>query len=452
MKILKKTVKILTIVALLIVAGVVSVSAASKNSADTTELRIVDVSLLGDSVQLVYDLPLKRPQSDYQVTMQPAIVGSQDTILMDEIVLNGKNNIKKLHRDHVLNHKDEPEQEYYPQKLRVRVLRDTMMMPVADYRWLLTDSLSICRMSQVKEGCCKIVEMDDECSRPYTYYEKQLESLPEEEQEEMMIPIDYRIPDTLTIRTIAENKMLVPADQYTPYDRSVSMNSREDVIYVTFAKDSFNVKPYYRHNGPRLASLVDAVNTILADTMAEVVKIQIIGMASLEGRESTNANLAQKRAESLKRYIIGKTGAAEELFEVCNGGEGWAEFEWNMRNAEFSGKQSVLNIIANKSITADEKEKRIKRLQNGKVFKWIKENILPEQRNAGYMRVFYKLNEDKAAEAINKAIGLMKEHKYYEALEVLEPYDDDPRAYKAMGMAYHMTGNEEKAREMWEKQ
>ena len=136
---------------------------------DTTKLQIVDISRFGSDVQVVYDLPLRRPAADYKVTIQPALTGENDTVFLEPVVLNGWNNIRQLHRDHVLNHKNEPEQEYYPQRLRVNVLRDTVLLPVSEYRWLLKDGIGICRLEQVKEGCCRIVGQDDECSERYTY-------------------------------------------------------------------------------------------------------------------------------------------------------------------------------------------------------------------------------------------------------------------------------------------
>ncbi|MBR1808745.1 MAG: hypothetical protein IJ776_05115 [Paludibacteraceae bacterium] len=425
-----------------------AVFAAGENKAKE-QMRIVDISRIGGDVQVVYDLPLRRPAADYQITLQPALVGSKDTFLMEPVVLQGWNNIRQLHRDHVLNHKNEPEPDYYPQRLRVNVLRDTLLLPLADYRWMLTDSVCICRMAQVKEGCCKILEQDDECSDPYSYFEEKLSELPTEKQVAGFAPVEVKQPDPATLKTIDNNRLLVPADHYTPYLKTEVLSRREDVLYVHFELDSIRLKRSFRNNASRLDTIVNAVNTMLADTMAQIRTIQIVGLASVEGSMAHNEWLAAERGKALKQYIIDHTGVADSVFEVNNGGEAWAEFGWQIENADFEGRGSVMRILNDTTIDPDTKEKRIRTINCGKPYEWIRDHLLQDQRNAGYIRVFYELRTDSAAIAINEAVEQIKEHNYDEALRLLLPYRDDPRSHEALGVAYFMTGEPEKAEKIW---
>lgn len=425
-----------------------AVFAAAKNNVQK-EMRVVDIRRIGGDVQVVYDLPLKKPAADYQVTLQPALVGAKDTFLMEPIILNGWNNIRQLHREHVLNHKGEPEPDYYPQRLRVNVLRDTLLLPLSNYRWMLTDSVSICRMSQVKEGCCRILEQDDECSQPYSYIEEKMEELPTERKVTSFAPVVPRKIDPSTLRTIDRNRLLVPADHYTPYLRTEVLSRREDVLKVNYELDSVRLKRSYRQNAQRLDTIVEAVNAMLADTMAQIRVIQIVGLASVEGSVEHNEWLADERGKALKQYIIEHTGVADSVFEVNNGGEAWAELGWQIENADFKGRDAVLRIISDTTLTQDRKETAIRKLGGGRVYEWIRDNLLQDQRNAGYIRVYYDILTDSAAVAINQAVELIKEHNYDEALHLLLPYQDDKRTHEALGVAYYMMGETGKAEEFW---
>ncbi len=418
---------------------------------DTTEMRIVDISRIDTTIRLVYDLPLRRPATDYQITLQPAVVGQSDTLLLEPIVLQGKNMIRQLHRDHVLNHKDEEEPDYYPQRLRVNVLRDTMLLPLSEYRWLMADTVALCRMSQVKEGCCKVVEQDDECSEPFSYFEEKMQELPTEKQVASFVPIVAALPQEYTLNTIENTKMLVPRGRYMPYLRTEVLSRREDVLCVYYELDSITLKRNFRKNYVKLDTIVNAINTMLADTMAEIRTIQIIGLASVEGSIAHNEWLARERGKALKKYIIQETGVADSLFEVNNGGEAWAEFAWQIENSDFIGKNRVMKILKDSTIWPERKEELIKRMNGGRTYDYIRNNLLADQRNAGYIRVYYDLLTDSAAVAINTAVELIKAHNYDEALEVLLPFKDDKRTHEAIGVAYYMIGNTEEAERYWGK-
>lgn len=436
----------------------IAVSATALDTAQTVshgtttkgqgKMQIIKIDRINNQVQVIYDMPLTRPKYDYKVTMLPALVGEQDTLALEPIVLNGKNNIRELHRDHVLNHKGEPEQEYNHPKYKNSVLRDTLLLPLSEYRWVLTDSVTFCRMEQIKEGCCKVVEEDDECSEPYSYIDDKMEKLPTEVKQ--LTPVMPATIQPLTQEVINQNKVLVPSANYMPYLNTDVLSRRNDVLRVYYELDSIILKPWFRDNQSRLDTIIMAVNTLLADTMADVKVIQIVGLASVEGPYKHNVWLGDKRGQALKDYIVRETGIDESVFEVNNGAEAWAEFEWQLEHYDFEGKKQLMKVVHDNSLGLDQKERIIKQLNFGWTYKYLLENLLPDQRNAGYIRVFYELKTDYAAVAINEAIDLLKEHRYDEALEHLLPYKDDRRAYEALAFAYYMTGNTDKAEELWE--
>ena len=153
----------------------------------------------------------------------------------------------------------------------------------------------------------------------------------------------------------------------------------------------------------------------------------------------------------MKKYLVQETEAPDSIFEVVNGGEAWSEFAWQLGQNEFEGKDELMKIVNDTNMLPNKKEAKIKKLHNGKTYKWVRDNLLADQRNAGYMRIYYGLNEDEVAKAINEAIALINDRKYEEAMPLLEPYKDEPRAWNAYGVCLYMTGDEAGAEEYWAK-
>ena len=71
----------------------------------------------------------------------------------------------------------------------------------------------------------------------------------------------------------------------------------------------------------------------------------------------------------------------------------------------------------------------------------IRDKVLADQRNSGYLRIYYDYVPDTAAATINRATELINRSQYVEALQQLRTVSTDRRAYNALGVALYMTGN-----------
>ena len=87
----------------------------------------------------------------------------------------------------------------------------------------------------------------------------------------------------------------------------------------------------------------------------------------------------------------------------------------------------------------------MKQLNGGRTYKYLKDNVLSDQRNSGYVRIYYDYVPDSAAAVINEASELLRAERYDEALERLLTVEDDDRALNALGVALYMTGRKEEA-------
>jgi len=126
------------------------------------------------------------------------------------------------------------------------------------------------------------------------------------------------------------------------------------------------------------------------------------------------------------------------LFEVNNGGEAWAELRDQINDAQFEGYERSLNVI-DETEDAAQRERKLRALPT---YRYVRDNLLQDQRNAGYLRIFYDYAPDKQAATINRASQLMMLERYQDALELLNTVRDDIRAENALGCALYMTGHE----------
>lgn len=247
-----------------------------------------------------------------------------------------------------------------------------------------------------------------------------------------------------------DNPVLQHISNYKPYDSSRILRKEKGALYVYFPLDKTELRRDFRDNSPTLDRIVSIVDEVLADTTSDVKIIQIVGMASIEGAEAHNQELGQGRADALKNYIIGHSNATEPLFDVANGGEAWSEFRDQVNDETFDGKADILAIIDGSDSPAM-KERKIKALNGGKTYQYLKDNILKDQRNSGYIRIYYDYVTDTNAQIIKQAQQLNKQQQYQQALELLNTVQHDPRAWNEMGITYFYLKDNDKALEYFKR-
>ena len=116
----------------------------------------------------------------------------------------------------------------------------------------------------------------------------------------------------------------------------------------------------------------------------------------------------------------------------------------NDANAPLDGLRQALNIIDSEN-DLNRREQQIRRLNGGKTYTYIKDELLPDQRNSGYLRIYFDRVPDANAEAINRAVNLMQQKNWQEALHILNNVREDPRSWNALGVCLFETGDSSQA-------
>ena len=325
-------------------------------------------------LQVRYELPLQKPASSYAMVVTPLLCGTTDTLALEPVVVRGALNARKLHRDYVLHHRGEEPVYIQAGRMPASVVRDANIS-LAAYPWVGQEQLTLATKVE-REGCCDVQTLALVQSEPF-HYEAPAKPLVVEEPKPAPKP-ELKINDPV----------LEHVSNYRPYDKTRVLRKEKGMLYVYFPLRSMEIDTDYRNNADVLQHILDVTRQMMDDKSHEVKIIQIVGLSSVEGSDAYNTRLAGERAEALKQYIQQELHVPDNLFEVANGGAAWTEFRDQVEDAQFEGKEQVLKIIDETS-DLGRRQWLIRNLQDGKPYQYIKEHLLPDERNAGYIRIYW---------------------------------------------------------------
>lgn len=250
-----------------------------------------------------------------------------------------------------------------------------------------------------------------------------------------------------------ENPVLAHISEYQPFDRTQILRKRKDALFVHFAVGKSVLDDRFRENRVTLDRIVDITRQILVDTTSSVKKIQVVGLASIEGSIAGNERLALNRALALQRYMQQQVALPDSMFDTVGGGEAWADFADQLQDIVADAatpSQTAAQLrqaldIVNSESDLNQRERRLRQMNGGRTWAYLKQHVLTEQRNSGYIRIYYDYVPDHAAATINRASELLQQGRSAEALTLLETVRTDDRAQNALGVALWQAGRKDEA-------
>lgn len=301
------------------------------------------------------------------------------------------------------------------------------------------------------ERALLITQIEEEsCCRVNVHYDSCWVILPQK-------PVVLEAAPTLITLSVAEklqpvHQLLHPMNEYQPFAENVPIHRDKDALKVYFPLDKSQLDYSYKQNRETLDTIAKIVRDIYNDTRSDVQIIQIVGFASVEGSLKHNQELAGNRAKVLKDYIQEVVHQPDSIFEVANGGEAWLQLRDAIVELDEPWKEDVLNIIDGES-DLDKREQKLKAYKKGVPFAHIKKFLLENQRNSGYIRVYFNAKPDLPGKAVNEAVKQINEgNADYEAIyNAIIPFADDERTYNILGVACYMTKRTDEAIKYFQK-
>lgn len=182
--------------------------------------------------------------------------------------------------------------------------------------------------------------------------------------------------------------VLRPLEEFEPYDPNQRIEKAPSSIFMHFDVDKSHVDRSFIHNDELMDSIMNVIDDALNDPTIEIKLIKIVGMASFDGKLATNEKLGASRAQALHDYIQHRFNFPEDMFRIYNGGECWRELRWYLSQEEFPNKEKVLDAIDNEP-DVEKREWIIKRLDKGRIYKYMRTHFNRYLRNLGTITVYY---------------------------------------------------------------
>lgn len=389
-----------------------------------------DVRLQWTDADLKLDFKLNEPTDagcDYAVCTTPIVTnGTGDTLRLAPTIFRGKRNEHYTERARYYGNEA-------PATKQEVALGDTVSYSTTISRssapWLWQPKAVNVSVEREKEGCCNVENLPSQQLAKTVYMPPFVPALA------------YVKENSGRAGELAyDNPILQPYTKYEPY----KMRRVQGAEYVYFPLDRSVLRRDFRDNAATLDRIVSITRDIMADTVSTVRLIQIVGQASVEGPLKHNEDLGRWRGNALKRYVQDRVPTPDSLYEVVNGGEGWGELREQIEQSDMEWRDGLLDIIDNEP-NADRREARIKKYDNGRAYSYLLKNVLRDQRNSGYIRIYYTYERDEWAEDINSSIRMIKEGRVAEGRDRLLKIGDDPRVQNPLGVAYYLLGNEQEA-------
>lgn len=229
------------------------------------------------------------------------------------------------------------------------------------------------------------------------------EGLPREFIAPLPVPVDSplaMLPYEPVLPTPRENSMqrlrsrlLRSEEDYEPYTQSMALSADPRNVFLYFDVNVTKMDRSYIKNDLLMDSIMHIIGEAIKDSTIRISHIRIVGFASFDGKQRYNEQLAGSRAQTIKEYMQSLYPLQDSIFDVCNGGESWAELQYQLQSIDYPGHKEVMHIIATEP-DPDKREVLIKRLNKGATYRYMRDELKHILRNLGCITVYYEHIDD----------------------------------------------------------
>ncbi|PXV59443.1 uncharacterized protein DUF3575 [Dysgonomonas alginatilytica] len=168
---------------------------------------------------------------------------------------------------------------------------------------------------------------------------------------------------------------------------------QEDCGQIHFRVNQATIDSSYLSNNAQIVQMRQLFTKLLSEQNVTVDSICIASTTSPEGSPSFNTLLAKRRIAFLKRFIMEEFPVIDpSLIRTATAVEQWTSLrELAAADPGLPFREEVLAIVS--STDSDtEKSRRLKALDNGRVYIYIARYMLPPLRSMNRCKVYYRIN------------------------------------------------------------
>ena len=220
---------------------------------------------------------------------------------------------------------------------------------------------------------------------------------PRKTKEEPQIIIEEPIAEPqieLPVRPAPEPVFEEPVVVEQKSEPVIAKTKVRDTLYVHFPWSKSVLSEDFRENRETLQRIIDVTRESASNGNMTIKKIQIVGLASVEGNTAYNERLAHNRALALKKYVQQHVDLPDEKFEIVGGGEAWEWFRKQLvENVDKRPDLKRAIEIIDTAPNVNNRKWRLHVMNHGQTWEYIRRHILKNQRNSGYIIVYYEDDE-----------------------------------------------------------
>ena len=196
---------------------------------------------------------------------------------------------------------------------------------------------------------------------------------------------------------------------------SVQAQEAADSMKIYYRRGYRHVDPSFRNNRTQLERFFNSIDAALKKDRVE--KIVIRSYASPDGAAEANEQLAARRAEELKAYLVREGNIPSSLIEHHAEGIAWSMLREQVAASDMTGRNEVLGIIDHTPLwiyddqgrIIDGRKKRLMDLQGGKPYDYMLEHFFPDLRNSVntvlYLHIVETNGEKQQEAAVSYQLG-----------------------------------------------
>lgn len=177
-------------------------------------------------------------------------------------------------------------------------------------------------------------------------------------------------------------------------DKSISVRDVAEVS-VFFPIYGYAIDSTYSTNSQQLHQLRELLSAYPSGVKAlEVDSVYVSGYASPDGNLDRNRQLAMRRMDAMRAWLVDECGVPSESITLGNGIVPWDELRAMLAARPFDGSGKVLEIIGHGSddnVTDNNRRiNRLKQIDGGRIWNVLCEDYLPALRRACVVTVKWR--------------------------------------------------------------
>lgn len=166
--------------------------------------------------------------------------------------------------------------------------------------------------------------------------------------------------------------------------------SAESAYFLTYPQNHTFIIHDLGDNSVELARLDAFLRVALQHPDLYVKHIYLTGYCSIEGAYQVNNRLSRERVEQLYLYLRDRhPGIFDHDHSIASVAEDWQGLSRLVRESSLEEREEILDII-HKVPSYDERERLLRRLNGGRVFRYMEKHFFPSSRRVE-VRIEYSL-------------------------------------------------------------